>query len=268
MPHPKSDVTITDGQMDWSGGVDSIKATTIQSRLNPNGLARNQLAWLQNATVRDGGITQRWGWQPLGTVMLHPTLYQGGFLYEPDADNPYFIFSIGGRIIKVLPDDATHPVDLSAAFGLTNPATQPRSFFCQAEKYLIIQAGDDLTLPLFWDGTTLRRSVGITNTAVAPGTNSVNEIPAATAMDYYMGRVWYAQFRTYSAGDIVGGPSGTLANRFKDSVLNVTESPLVLGGDGFTVPTNAGNIRALKHSANLDAALGQGRLYIFTRKAI
>lgn len=51
-------------------------------------------------------------------------------------------------------------------------------------------------------------------------------------------------------------------------MLNVTESPLVLGGDGFTVPTNAGNIRALKDSANLDATLGEGRLYIFTRKMV
>ena len=33
----------------------------------------------------------------------------------------------------------------------------------QAENYLIVQAGDGITLPLFWDGTTLRRSVGLIN---------------------------------------------------------------------------------------------------------
>jgi hypothetical protein len=41
-----------------------------------------------------------------------------------------------------------------------------------------------------------------------------------------------------------------------------------LAGDAFIVPTNAGNIRALKHSANLDSALGEGQLYVFTRKNI
>jgi len=49
--------TIVDGSLDFSGGVDSIKVTTIQSQQNPNGLGRNELAWLDNAGVRDGGIT-------------------------------------------------------------------------------------------------------------------------------------------------------------------------------------------------------------------
>jgi hypothetical protein len=66
----------------------------------------------------------------------------------------------------------------------------------------------------------------------------------------------------------VGGTSGTAAYKFKDSILNVTENPLVVGGDGFAVPSQAGNIRALFHNANMDATLGQGNLYIGTRKAI
>lgn len=262
-------VTLIDGSVDFSGGVNSIKVPTIAGQENPNGLARNELAWLNNATVRDGGITQRTGYRLLGTIDEGGGLYQGGFMYEPDFfENPYLILSIGGRIYKVIPDLLGSVTDLSAAFGLTNPPDVEQAYFCQGEKYLINQAGDNTTLPLFWDGASLRRSKGITNTAVAPGTPGVNEIPAATAMDYYMGRLWYAQGRQYSAGDIVGGPSGTLANRFRDAILNVTENPLVLGGDGFTVPTNAGNIRALKHNANLDSVLGQGQLFVFTRKAV
>jgi hypothetical protein len=87
-------------------------------------------------------------------------------------------------------------------------------------------------------------------------------------MVYYQGRIWYAQGRIYTAGDIVGGPSGTLANQFKDSILKVTENPLALGGDGFAVPSTAGDIRALSYSANLDTSLGQGPLYIFTRRQV
>lgn len=265
-------VTIVDGSLDFSGGVDSIKVTTIQSAQNPNGLGRNQLAWLDNATVRDGGITQRTGWDIKGIISDGSKIFQGKYLYEPLFGNNYFIMGIGGHILKVDPDFTFPPIDLSVAFNLFLPASQPYFYFVQAEQFLVIQAGDNVTLPLFWDGTTLRQSKGITNTAVAPGTPGVNEIPAATAMDYYGNRLWYAQNRQICAGDMVGGPSGTNVAptnyRNTDSILNVTENPLVVGGDGITVPTNGGNIRAIKHTANIDAALGQGRLFIFTRKVI
>ena len=262
-------VIITDGSVDFSGGVDSIKVTTIQSERNPNGLARNQLAWLNNAGVRDGGILPRWGWTLLQTCFPSSSLFQGAFLYKPLDANPYHIVSISGHIYKV--EEGSPPVDLTGEFPSNspqfNPADQPIAYFCQAEQYLIIQAGDGITLPFFWDGNLLRRSIGITTSTPANAPN-INEIPAATAMDYFMGRIWYAQGRTASAGDIVGGPSGTVANEYRDSVLSVTECPLVLGGDGFSVPAEDGVIRGLAHSANIDAALGQGRLFMGTRKAI
>lgn len=264
---PANSVIDTDGSVDFSGGVNSLAVTTVASNRNPNGLQRNELSWLDNATVRDGGISPRGGWKKLKVVNSGSSIFQGKFLYQPIDAEPYHIYSIGGRIYR----DSTVEegvVDLSDAFGLTNPADQPIAFFCQAEQFLVIQAGDDITLPLFWDGSTLRRSVGITNTAVAPGTPGVNEIPAGTAMDYFMGRIWYAQGRVANAGDIVGGPSGTIGYDFKDAVLNVTECPLVLGGDGFSVPAQDGVIRGLAHSANIDAALGQGRLFMGTRKSI
>lgn len=254
-----SGVRITDGQWDFSGGIDSGRVTTIASELAPHGLQRNQLAWLTNATVRGGGILQRTGWRFRARVHNGNALFQGGFLYEPDFADPYLVVSIAGRIYQIRVDTDYSVVDITGASP--NPALERQSFFVQAEKFLVIQAGDNATLPLIWDNATMRRSNGI-------GGAPPNEIPAATAMDYYMGRLWYAQGRTYSAGDIVGGESGTSANDFRDAVLRVTENPLALGGDGFTVPTNAGNIRALKHSANLDTALGQGNLYVFTRKVI
>lgn len=268
MPGPNSAVTSVDGSLDFSGGVDSLKVTTIQSSQNPNGLARNELAWLINATVRDGGISQRYGWNPIGTAHDGSVVFQGGDFYIPDSGSPYILALLSGNVWKI--DALANPIatNLSAAFGVSLPASNPQAYFKQAEKFMVIQAGDGTTLPLFWDGVTLRKSKGITNTAVAPGTPGVNEIPAATTMDYYMGRLWYAQGRQYSAGDIVGGGSGTVANQFRDAVLNVTENPLVLGGDGFTVPNNAGTITALFHNANLNTALGQGQLLIGTRKCI
>lgn len=434
MPSAESDVTTPDGSVDFSGGVDSLSATTIASPENPNGLSRNELAWLINATVRDGGISPRSGWRKNATIGIGSALFQGAILYVPLTGDPYFIASIGGHIYQVSPDDGTF-TDLSAQFGLFNPPTQPKAYFCQAEQFLVIQAGDNVTLPLFWDGTILRRSLGLTTStpvgatvtikniddaanvgktvpagnvfsggiqifnlssfvipavgstvtvactsfsgattfpsnnfkisitgtvlvthlqatnvgvavpsqdvlysggtgsltslaafvlpangasitvgfasisgtappssfnydlAISPGNfalckfSSVSggftagnfevtafsassfiagtiEIPAATAMDYFMGRLWYAQGRQYCAGDIVDGPSGSAAYNFTDSVLKVTENPLVVGGDGFIVPSNAGDITAIFHNANLDASLGQGQLFVATAKSI
>ena len=125
---------------------------------------------------------------------------------------------------------------------------------------MVVQAGDNVTLPLFFDGVTTRQSTGL---AGVP-----KELPAAGPMVYYQGRIWYAYFRSYTAGDIVGGPSGTAPYFLRDSILKVTENPLAIGGDGFAVPTQAGNIRALQYAANLDTALGEGTLYVFTRKQV
>lgn len=272
-----SSVRMIDGAWDWSQGVDSSKVTTMASQLVPNGLKRDMLAFMCNATVRGGGINCRNGINWMATIGTGNDLWQGGFVYEPDFGDPYLICSIGGRILKVLLEDPWTITDLSSISGLTNPATVDKAFFCQAEKFLVIQAGDyetataagtTPTLPLFWDGTTLRRSIGITNTGAPPNTPGINEIPAAMCMDYYMNRLWYAQGRTYSAGDIVGGLAGTVGNKYRDAVLNVTESPLCFGGDGFTVPSNAGNIRAISHTAAVDTPLGEGQLFVFTRKVI
>lgn len=267
-------VYLTDGTFDFSAGVDSQKVSTLQSEVNPQGLPRNQLAWMTNGTVRGGGIRQRTGWIPNGAIHDGSAFYQGGYMYEPrDASDPYLILLIGGNVIMY--DIGTRArTNLSQAFDLYHPADVEQAFFVQGEEFLVIQAGDGVTLPLIWDGAILRRSVGLISPNNIPGAYPLgiepfNEIPAATCMDYYQGRIWYAQGRTYGAGDIVSSPdSGSAAYNYRDSVIKVTENPLCLGGDNFTVPSNSGNIRAIKHSANINTQLGEGQLYISTRKAI
>lgn len=267
MASGNSAVRLADGAFDASYGVDSSRVTTVQSQTTPQGLPRNALAWLTNGTVRGGGIEPRSGWLQLVKV-LNEALFQGAYLYEPLFANPYIIAQIAGRIYKIQVEAPYQILDLSAFSGLTNPPDVRQVFMAQGEEFLVIQAGDTdrptPTLPLFWDGISLTRSHGITGNTSGP---NVDQIPAATCMVYYAGRLWYAQGRQYTAGDIVGGPSGTNAHR-TNSILNVTENPLAIGGDGFQVPAQSGNITALFYTANLDSTLGQGPLYISTRKNI
>ena len=229
------------------------------------GLRRNQLAWITNATVRGGGVRQRTGWKPLVQNTDWPGFFQGSYMYEPPFALPYIVCAIGGVIYRVLLDGSGTVENLTAAFpGTEMPPLEEHYFFVQGEEFLIIQAGDLTTLPLFWDGSILRRSNGFVGVG-----NPNNELPAAGPMDYYMGRIWYAFGRQYAGGDIVGSQSsGTPPYNYRDSILKNTENPVSLSGDAFIVPTNAGNIRCLRHSANLDTALGQGQLYVFTRQAI
>ena len=241
-------VTKIDGSLDFSGGVNSYVTPTIQSDRHPHGLKRNELAWLDNATVRGGGITQRTGWKNNGAIKCQLGWYQGSYMYSPlDTEFPYLITSIAGRLYKIDVDNPGAAIEITAGFPLqADPAKPEIAYFVQAEQFLVIQPGDygtpgpiipgvtdpnGLTLPMFWDGTSLRRSIGV-NTAVATGTPHASELPAAGPMDYYMGRIWYAQGRIYSAGDIVGGPSGSILPSHVDSILNVTENPLAVGGDG------------------------------------
>lgn len=260
-------IYLTDGVMDFSMGVDSGKVSLVQSASNPNGLRRDQVAWLTNGSVRGGGITQRAGWKMLTTISDGTALYQGGYMYEPTSAFPYLVLQIGGVLYRVECLSGFTPVDLTGGNPLLlQPATVDQAYFTQGEQFLICQAGDFATRPLFWNGTTLVRSAGI-----PPAFGGLNQIPPAGPMDYYMGRIWYATNTTggwtTSAGDIVGGAHGT-APYFKDSILYVTENPLAVNGDGFSLPSAAGPIRALSHSAAIDTALGEGQLFIFTRKSV
>lgn len=444
----QGDTRLITSQSNFAGGIDSSKVATIASVDAPQGLLPSQLAWGINLSVRGGGIQPRGGWAKRATMPV-TAKFQGSVVYEPLVGNPYGIASIGGHIYQV--DLETYAiVDLSERFQLFNPSDVDKAFFCQGEEFLVIQAGDYQTLPLFWDGVSLKRSMGFTpdtitgfsftvpaigqpvlvtlsapysggdndiitidgytyqqvvntqrynvsitidnptpawngqnafsylsfpatlslpnvsggasttllraianyanntvvqfqgvsqaltaainevfitsssvtpadtfrlndyapspdfnssatswgtvtftftpNNLAGPGANEVwlinindpragtvvdptvmsyvPQLPAAGPMDYYMGRFWLANGREYLAGDIVGGPSGSGPYQNRDSILYVTENTYLAGGGTFAVPSNAGNITAIRHNAQLDTSTGQGILFIFTQDSI
>lgn len=259
----ETDNRLRDFQFSWDGGVDSQSVKTIQSQNYPDGLARNKLSWLINATVRGGSITPRTGWQPLVQNGTWAGLFQGATLYEPNFADPYIVMQVAGHIYAIHVESDNH-ITLLNPGPLLQPPLQEQAYFAQGLQFLVCQAGDLVTNPLFWDGTTMRRSNGF----VAPN-DPTNELPPARAMDYYQMRFWYAFGQSYGAGDIaINKTSGTAPYGYQDSILHVTENPVTRGGDSFIVPTNAGAIRALSHCANLDTALGESNLYVFTRNAV
>jgi hypothetical protein len=185
-------------------------------------------------------------------------------MYDPGGGAyPYLIFAMSGRLYNCRLDSDLSVNDITGTAVM--PAMEPLFHFVQGEEFVVVQAGDLVTKPAFFGdaGAVFRQSNGLAYNVLL-----TNELPPAGAMVYYQGRLWYAYGRAYTAGDIVGGTAGTAPFELRDSILKVTENPLAIGGDGFAVPSQAGDITAMDFSANLDTALGQGTLFVFTKKQV
>lgn len=118
-------------------------------------------------------------------------------------------------------------------------------------------------------GPNINIAVGqiVADTATAPQAAPLPpQFPPGRMGAYGRGRIWMslADGKQFIAGDIVGGSSGTKVENFRDAILNITENQFLVGGGNFTVPGSVGDIRAMVFTAQLDAALGQGPLMVFT----
>lgn len=96
------------------------------------------------------------------------------------------------------------------------------------------------------------------------------QLPPGRMGTYGMQRIWMSLVdgKQFVAGDISGGASGTLANNFRDAVINITENLFLVGGGNFIIPSSGDTIQAMRFVSILDASLGQGPLQIFTQKNV
>lgn len=103
------------------------------------------------------------------------TKHQGEFVYQDlTTDFGYLIAVRGGSIFKVTIPDCTITL-LNPTDG--NDKTR-RHYFCQADKFLIIQNGVDV--PFIWDGTVLRRSYAQSNNPGVENVSIINNSGTAT----------------------------------------------------------------------------------------
>lgn len=163
----------------------------VNSGVSPVLLPKNQLSWAINSTVRGGHISHR---PPLqkqtlnynGDTALQAIVesgyYQGAGVYRPDFGASQIIAQIGGHIIRFTPVAGTWTVDdISIAGDLNTILTTP-VWMWQSENWLIITDGS-AKLPIFYDGTSCRRSYGpsqVLGTTIAsgnfPATRVIGEI--------------------------------------------------------------------------------------------
>lgn len=119
----------------------------------------------------------------------------------------------------------------------------------------ITGVGDFTINAIYQNGFNLTNVTGIPTTAVAA---------AAVVSWVNLPTPFIPAGQNFLFGDIVYGGSGTAAEGGRDAVLYEKENDFINGGGLFTVPSNDGEIRAMRFLANLDQSLGQGPLQVFT----
>lgn len=159
---------IYDAVLSFEGGVDSYTP--------PSELPKNTLAFAVNCTVRGDFVSTRSPERKINLTgaAIPAGLFQEAAYYQPDANPECLFASIGGRLIQFVPDNSGNAVvsDQTQASGGQNPlATQ--CWMWQAENFLIWHDGQNL--PIFYDGSLTRRSLGNSYTTYAV-------IPAAPAV--------------------------------------------------------------------------------------
>ncbi len=156
---PFRPVTLYDSIALLNGGMDS--------EVNPLLLPKDQVAFASNATIRGGFITDRppftnrlnviWP-SPAVQTAFEQGLFQGAAFYNPDSGNQSIFAAVAGRLFQfqVAGNDIT--VTERTIPGDPNPATATQAWLWQAEQFLIWN--DGLSLPVFFDGNSSRRSYG------------------------------------------------------------------------------------------------------------
>lgn len=221
----ESDLILRDGQFDWRGGMNSSVVPVLS---DPSSVRLGI-----NVTFRGGRAKTRPGNQQIfltddpdspGSLSLYATgkdsnnvktgnFFQGAFFYvnKTDPTKSCLIACSGGYVFKIRPVEG-FVTRLGVSEYRVNGADAPfrwdatrRVFFCQAEKFLVIQNG--LDAPLVFDGEILhQRGVGSVTTLGA-----VMSVPTGTFMTYGQGRLFVVNSNkdSFLAGDIVFGGSST-----------------------------------------------------------
>lgn len=138
---------------------------------------------------------------------------------------------------------------------LANPANDLFVHMFQAEIYIVVMANQQK--PVFFDGASARQA-------------GIGEIPSSVLGVYAWGRIWFVlpDRRTFGAGDIVYGPSGTPALGGVDAILKVSENDFLNEGGFFAAPNNAGEITSAMPLATIDTALGIGPILFGTTNSV
>lgn len=166
----------------------------LNSDLPPISLDKKVASWIINGTVRGSYLNPRSAYNLQtfnfnGDTALQSAVengkFQGAGFYRPDYGSPQIVAQISGRLFTFTDQGAAGWLVVEVTIPGDPNSTEPAQVWMnQAEKWLIITDGT-AALPIFYDGTSCRRSdgpsveLGIVN-AVDNASPSVGSVVEAT----------------------------------------------------------------------------------------
>lgn len=245
----------------------TITCTDVTIPGDPNP-ATNPQAWLFQAErwviVNDGASIPIF--LDLDTI---PKTARRSLVQNRTTNNATIITDSGGNPSFVIPPvDGTTTLTIicSAATGLTNGQIVN---VWGVGQFQVTNAAGDPTIVLI-NVNAIPVGGTVTCPVTMTWTTAISELPPGRMGAYWRGRIWLCLTDgiQFLAGDIVGGPSGTLAYNFVDAILKISENTYLAGGGNFRVPGNIDHIQAIVPTAILDSAMGQGPLAVLTNTTV
>lgn len=228
----------------------------MDSGRSPSIIGQDQVSFAVNTTFRNGYPTSRPGWKKLPISFStqeqqdwfrsHPS--QGADIYNAVNGQSLVVCSVGGRAYTL--NVSNYEIQSITPPTGGNAPNLPTAWFCQAQKFLIIQDGQ--SLPIIWDGGSNARRSNLT----------ANEVPVGKQMAYGQGRLFVVKpnGRQIAAGDFAGFGDG--------AVLDFTEINVLNGGGLINPVVEGGDFTALKFTAKPNTVAGQGALLAFTSTVV
>ncbi len=250
----------------------------MNSGVSPLDLEKNQVAFSFNASVRDGYLHQRPPFQNLALnfqgndslqALVLTGLFQGGGYYRPDYGTESLIAQISGHLIKFTEGVGSWTVTDISIPGDLNDASVKQVWMWQSEKWMIVNDGSG-ELPIFFDGTTSRRSFGA---AIQVGTTSTPFTPPAigataqmTLSLPYTGAlnvpiIFDGEFYEAYA---VGTSGVTTITSYSASLTNLTDTPGATIPVGTNVSIIPANLALLDNQTILAGPVSKGTPTLFS----
>ena len=230
----------------------------VNQGLDQSLLKADQLAMGLNLTVRQGLAKSRPVFERLG-VTLPAGKFQGAAPYTRNSGDR-IVFGVAGKVYTL----NLTTLEVLGPFGSLN-ATVDRFFFCQADRYMIVQDGyngdewAEANWPVILNADALIDQSSINNSL---------RIPKGSVMAYGHGRLFVATDYIYTAGEWVdegrtGFVAGDIIKAYDPAaVLSFIENTYLSEGGRFTLPEEMGFIRGMTFQKNIVNGVGQGPLIV------
>lgn len=213
-----------------------------------------------NLNARDGLLRSRPGFEIISGAIasgFRDSAFQGAGVYSLNSGDR-IIAVCGGKVYSI-----SVSTGIVSEYAGVNLLAGSRVYFCQVDKYFVIQDGESFPV--------------ILNDAAAfqPDPSVDFTVPVGTKMAYGHGRLFVVVStvgsstglgeRFFKAGDINLPSDGDYTGAFVPSVLKFTETEYLDGGGAFSLPNELGFISGLEFVRNAQTGTDYGSLIVFAR---